>query len=153
MLQYPMLTKKDLVDYFYEEVKFQNHSTLKRKGDTISFSVTPFTSKYLRSRNKFNSYSDAEFKILEENGILTVSFVGVCKNIIYVSLVIPSIFFVVGIYAAIAIYNPIFLLLASVFLVIISLLLLFLETIGIQLYLTNKINRIRENLRDNQSLH
>ena len=153
MLQYPMLTKKDLVDYFYEEVKYQNHATLKRKGDSISFSVTPFTSKYFRSQNKFNSYSDAEFKISEENGILTVSFIGIGKNIIYVSLVFPSFFFILGIYTTIAFGAPFFLLLALVFLVITSLLLLFLATIGMQLYLTNKINRIRENLRDNQSLH
>ena len=90
MLQYPVLTKKDLVDYFYEEVKYQNHAALKRKGDSISFSVTPFTSKYFRSQNKFNSYSEAEFKISEKNKILTVSFIASIyfyrKYVFYISL-------------------------------------------------------------------
>lgn len=153
LLQYPSLTKKDLVDYFYTEVKYQNHATLKRKDDIIHFSVTPFTQKFLRSRNKFNSYSEASFIITEKNNILTVSFIGVCKNLIYFSLVLPSFLFIMGIYTAIVWHSPFFLLLAPVFLIIISLFLLFRETIGIQLYLTNKINRIRENIRDNHSLY
>lgn len=154
MLQYPTLTPKALVDYFYEEVKYQNHATIKRNDDSIHFSVTPFTQKILRSRNKFNSYSEASFTISEKNNILTVSFIGVCKNLIYSSLILPTLFFIMCIPFTL-IYDGSFsiLLFPIVFFVIISLLLLFKETIGMQLYLTNKINRIRENLRDNHSLY
>lgn len=156
--QYPILTKKDLLDYFYEEVKFQNHATLKRKEDIISFSVTAFTSKYFRNRNKFNSYSEAEFKISEQNKMLTVSFIGICKNLIYVSFVLPIFIFIFLVCSVIASNSPVLFLLVSIiapiiFLVIIALLLLFMETISMQLYLTNKINRIKENLSDNQSLY
>lgn len=153
MLQYPIITKKDLVDYFYKEVKYQNHATIKRKEDSVHFSVTPFTSKFLRGRNKFNSYSEATFTITEKDNFLTVSFSGVCKNIIYISLVLPIFFLIGAIYATISKGAFLMLLFPVIFFILISLLLLFMETIGMQLYLTNKINRIRENLRDNKSLY
>lgn len=153
LLQYPILTKKDLLIFFYEEVKYQNHATIKRKEDSVHFSVTPFTSKFLRNRNKFNSYSQASFTISEKNNLLTISFIGIAKNLIYSSLILPTFFFIMSILAII--YKGAFLtlLLPIAFIIIMPLLLLFMETIGMQLYLSNKINRIKENLRDNRSLY
>jgi hypothetical protein len=131
MLQYPILTKNALVDYFYKEVKYQNHATLKQKEDSIHFTVTPFTSKYLNSRNKFNSYSEAIFTITEKDNILTVSFIGLCKNILYVSAVLPIFIFIASVFFIIAFGNPFYVLLAPLapilFFVIISLLLLFIQ--------------------------
>jgi len=150
--QYPDLSQKILLDYFYNEIKYQNHSTLKRSGDIIYFTVTPFSSKFLRSRNKFNNYSEAELKISKQDNFLVISFIGFCLNGLYKSLILPSFIFILGF--CVAVKNGSFglLIIPIILFPILSGLILLLENISIQFYISNKINRIREKLRDHEPI-
>lgn len=145
--QYPNITREQMMSYFYQLVKSQHHSRLKKKENYIAFEIDLFDISLTRYNNKLNNYSSGSFLISENPQYINISFEGDIRRGLYLSLILPTILF--GISLCFIFSGAYLLPIVPCCLAVIFPFITFLsEKIHKPLYLSHIISRIKEDLRD-----
>jgi hypothetical protein len=146
--QYPGIQKEEIINYFFNKLKDQHHTTLIKKGEFINFTISLFDISISRFYNKWGNYSEGEFKIFEEDQHIIIYFRGKIKRGVYMSIIISSIPFFMSL---ITISKSILLPLIPLFFcaILIGFTVIY-EKIKLPYYLTGQLYKIKEKIRDKE---
>ena len=142
-----------MMNAFFKEFTYRHYSSLVREENKISFELSLFDTTYKRYGNKYGYFSEGSLEFKEKGDFIVVVFNGNPTRGFLSCGIFPTILFAGILVSSFFNYENLRMLIIPIFFWTLGFIVSFVfKKISMSFYISGKVNRIKENLRDGQTI-